>query len=107
MNLCIWVELLKNGLIDIMDLIISRTKNNAIQEVLVILSPWVANSWIDPVDKTIEISTNHGLRNLNYLIIIHSWPSTNLQQLLSMLIVSFWVTQAHILSEMQELNMFP
>jgi len=36
MDLCIWVELLKNGLIDIMDLIISRTENNAIQEVLVV-----------------------------------------------------------------------
>ena len=39
MDLCSWVELLKNGLIDIIDLIISRTENNAIQEVLVILSP--------------------------------------------------------------------
>ena len=39
MDLCIWVELLKNGLIDIMDFIISRTENNVIQEVLVILSP--------------------------------------------------------------------
>jgi len=39
MDLCSWVELLKNGLIDIMDLIISRTENNVIQEVLVILSP--------------------------------------------------------------------
>ena len=37
MDLCNWVELLKNGLIDIMDFIISRTENNAIQEVLVIL----------------------------------------------------------------------
>jgi len=89
-----------------MDLIISRTENNAIQEVLVILSPWVANSWIDPVDKTIEISTNYGLRNLNHLIIIHSWPSTNLQKPLSMLIISFRVTQVYILSKMQELDMF-
>jgi len=72
MDLCIWIELLKNSLIDIMDFIISRTKNNAIQEVLVILSSCVANSWIDSVDKTIEISTNHGLRNLNHLIIIYS-----------------------------------
>jgi len=39
MDLCIWVELLENSLIDIMDFIISRTENNAIQEVLVILSP--------------------------------------------------------------------
>jgi len=39
MDLCIWVELLKNGLIDMMDLIISRTENNTIQKVLVILSP--------------------------------------------------------------------
>jgi len=89
MDLCIWVELLENSLIDIMDFIISRTENNAIQEVLVILSPWVANSWIDSVDKSIEISTNHRLRNLNHLIIIYSWPSTNLYQPLSMLIVSF------------------
>jgi len=37
-DLCSWVELLKNSIIDIMDLIISRTENNAIQEVLVILS---------------------------------------------------------------------
>ena len=37
MDLCIWIELLKNGLIDIMHFIISRTENNAIQEVLVIL----------------------------------------------------------------------
>jgi len=48
-----------------MDLIISRTENNAIQKVLVILSSCVANSWIDPVDKTIEISTNHGVRIAN------------------------------------------
>ena len=80
-------------------------ENNIVQEVLVILSPWVANSWIDPIDQSIEISTNHGLRNLNHLIAIHSWPSTNLQQPLSMLIISFKVTQAHILSEMQELDM--
>jgi len=33
-DLCIWVKLLKNGLIDIMHLIISRTENNVIQEVL-------------------------------------------------------------------------
>ena len=55
MDLCIWVELLKNGLIDIVHLIISRTENNTIQEVLVILSPWIANSWIDSIDKSIEI----------------------------------------------------
>ena len=72
MDLCSWVELLKNSLIDIMDLIISRTENNMIQKVLVILSSCVANSWIDFVDKSIEISTNYGLRNLNHLIIIHS-----------------------------------
>ena len=72
MDLCSWVELLENGLIDIMDLIISRTENNAIQKVLVILSSCIANSWIDSVVKSIEISTNHGLRNLNHLIIIHS-----------------------------------
>jgi len=30
MDLCSWVELLKNGLINIIDLIISRTKNNVI-----------------------------------------------------------------------------
>ena len=72
MDLCSWVELLKNSLIDIMDFIISRTENNMIQKVLVILSPCIANSWIDPINKSIEISTNHGLRNLNHLIIIHS-----------------------------------
>ena len=55
-----------------MHLIISRTENNAIQEVLVILSSWVANSWIYSIDKSIEISTSHGLRNLNHLIIIYS-----------------------------------
>jgi len=37
MDLCIWVELLKNDLIDIMHLIISRIENDIIQEVLVIL----------------------------------------------------------------------
>ena len=72
MDLCSWVERLKNSLIDIIDLIISRTENNVIQKVLVILSSCVANSWIDSVDKTIEISKNHRLRNLNYLIVIHS-----------------------------------
>ena len=40
-DLYIWVELSKNGLINIMYLIISRTENNAIQEILVILSPWL------------------------------------------------------------------
>jgi len=40
----IWVELLKNGLIDIIHFIISRTENNVIQEVLDILSSCVANS---------------------------------------------------------------
>jgi len=47
MDLCSWAELLKNSIIDIMDLIISRTENNTIQKVLVILSPCIANSWID------------------------------------------------------------
>jgi len=52
LHLCIWywVELLKNGLIDIMYLIISRTENNVTQEVLVVLSSWVANSWIDSIN---------------------------------------------------------
>ena len=54
-----------------MHLIISRT-NNMLWEVLVILSSWVANSWIDPVDESVEISANHRLRNLYYLIIIYS-----------------------------------
>jgi len=45
MDLCIqyWVELLENGFIDNMYLIISRTENNAIQEVLVLLNSWTIN----------------------------------------------------------------
>jgi len=107
MDLFIWVKLLKNSLIDIMYLIISRTENNVIQEVLVILSSWIANFWINPINKSIKTSTNYGLRNLNHLIVIYNWLSTNLWQLLSMLIVSFKVTQVYILSEIQELDIFP
>jgi len=101
-DLCIWywVKLLKNSFINIIYLIISRTENNMLQEVLVILNSWVANSWIDPVDESIEISANYRLRNLYHLIIIHSWSSTNFQQPLSMLIVSFRVAQVYIVPEM-------
>ena len=74
-----------------MHLIISRTENNVLQEVLVILNSWVANSWIDPVDESIKISANHKLRNLYHLIIIHSWSSTNFQQPLSIVIERQWV----------------
>ena len=80
-DLCIWhwVELLGNSFIDNMHLIISGTENNAIEEVLVFLRPWIANSWIDPIDESVEISTKHGLGNLYYLMIIYSQSSTNFQ----------------------------
>ena len=90
---------MKNGLINIMYLIISRTENNAIQEVLIVLNSWIANSWIDPMNESVEISINHRLRNLYHLIVIHNWSSTNFQQPLSMLIVSFRVAQVYIVSE--------
>ena len=73
-DLCIWywIELLKDSFINIMYLVISRTENNAIQEVLIVLNSWVANSWIDSIDESIEVSTNYRLRNLYHLIIIYS-----------------------------------
>ena len=55
-----------------MYLIISRTENNAIQEVLIVLNSWIANSWIDPMNESVEISINHRLRNLYHLIVIHN-----------------------------------
>ena len=81
--------------------------DNVIQEVLIILNSWVANSWIDPIDESIKVSTNHRLRNLYHLIIIYSWSSTNFQQPLSILIISFRVVQVHIISKMKKLNVFP
>jgi len=73
-DLCIWywVELLEGSFINIMYLIISKTENNTIQGILVLLRSWIANSWIDPIDESVEISTKHRLSSLYCLIVIHS-----------------------------------